>query len=82
MVTEGFRNGEMDYLQLLTTQRTYFQTGLTYVNAQTQLWLSVVSIEGLVLSGGLNEPDSGTATINQPDDNSTFPLGLFPMMQP
>lgn len=82
LVTEGFRNGEMDYLQLLTTQRTYFQTGLTYVNAQTQLWLSVVSIEGLVLTGGLNEPDSGSAPINQPDDNTTFPLGLFPMMQP
>ncbi len=82
LVTEGFKSGELDYLQLLTTQRTYFQTGLTYVKAQTNLWLSVVSIEGLVLSGGLNEPGSGEGAIDAPDINSTYPLGLFPMMQP
>ena len=82
LVTEGYKSGELDYLQLVTTQRTYFQTGLTYVNAQTNLWLSVVAIEGLVLSGGLNEPGSSEGAIDAPDINSTYPLGLFPMMQP
>jgi outer membrane protein, heavy metal efflux system len=44
--------------------------------------LSVVAIEGLVLSGGLNEPGSGEGMIDAPDINSTYPIGLFPMIQP
>lgn len=56
LVQEGYRHGEFGYLELLTTQRTYFQANLAYVNALRDLWINHTRIEGLLLQGGLESP--------------------------
>lgn len=56
LVTEGYRLGEYDYLQLLTAQRTFFDVSLKSLENLKQLWVRSVEIEGLLLTGGLGSP--------------------------
>lgn len=58
LTTEGYEAGEFSYLQLLTVQRTYFQTNLSYLDALGRMWTASREIEGLLLSGSL-EVSSG-----------------------
>ena len=57
LVTNGYRQGEIGYLLLLTSQRTFFQTNLAYLESLGQLRESTVEIDGLLLTGSL---DGGT----------------------
>lgn len=57
MVTNGYRQGEFGYLMLLTSQRTYFQTNLAYLESLRELRQSTVAIEGLLLTGSLENRD-------------------------
>jgi len=56
LVREAYRQGEFDYLKLLTAQRTFFRVNLAYVDALRDLWLSSTRIEGMLLGGGLEAP--------------------------
>ncbi len=54
-----FKAGEIDFLQVLTIRRTYFDSMLEYLNARTQLAQANANIEELLLSGSLtNATDS------------------------
>jgi cobalt-zinc-cadmium efflux system outer membrane protein len=53
LVNEAYHQGEYGYLILLTTQRTYFQTNLAYLDALRQLRESTVEIDGFLLRGSL-----------------------------
>lgn len=53
LVNKGYREGEIDFLQLLTAQRTYSQINLTYLQQLKQLWRQHVEIQGMLLSGSL-----------------------------
>lgn len=54
-----FKAGEIDFLQVLTIRRTYFDAMLEYLNSQTQLAQASANIEELLLSGSLsNATDS------------------------
>lgn len=53
LTTEGYRAGEFNFLQLLTVQRTFFQTHLAYLDALRQMWSASQQIEGLLLSESL-----------------------------
>jgi cobalt-zinc-cadmium efflux system outer membrane protein len=53
LVTTGYQQGETDFLQLLTAQRTYSQINLTYLAQLQQLWRQNVEIKGMLLSGSL-----------------------------
>lgn len=55
LVVEGYQAGQLDFLDLLTTQRTYFQTALTRLDALEQLSLSARQIHGLLLTGSLED---------------------------
>jgi cobalt-zinc-cadmium efflux system outer membrane protein len=55
LVEQGYRQGEFDYLKLLTAQRTYFQVNLAYLESLLEAQTKAVQIEGLLLSGGLGE---------------------------
>ena len=52
----GYQQGEFGYLELLTVQRTYFETHLAFVDAVREARVSRVRIEGLLLTGGLESP--------------------------
>jgi len=53
LVRKGLQQGEFDYLTLLTAQRTYFRVNLAYLESLLQYRCGRVSIEGLLLGGGL-----------------------------
>ena len=53
LVGAGYREGEFDYLSLLTAQRTFFGANLEYLDALQELWSSSVELDGLMLTGGL-----------------------------
>lgn len=55
LVTQGYEQGEFNFLTLLTAQRTYFQTNLSYLNAVAELRARAVEIEGLLLTGSLGD---------------------------
>lgn len=55
-LTRGvYTAGETSYVSLLTAQRTYAQTHLSYLEALRGLRTSEAEIEGLLLSGSLNQ---------------------------
>jgi cobalt-zinc-cadmium efflux system outer membrane protein len=49
----GYTAGEFTYLDLLTAQRAYSQTNLTYIEALGELWAAMLEIEGLLLKDSL-----------------------------
>jgi cobalt-zinc-cadmium efflux system outer membrane protein len=49
----GYQAGEINYLDLITAQRTYSQTHLAYIESLGELWAAVVEIDGLLLKGSL-----------------------------
>jgi len=53
IATKGYRQGEFSYLTLLTAQRTYFQTNLSYLESLRVLRESSVTIEGFLLRDSL-----------------------------
>ncbi len=54
-----FKAGEIDFLQVLTIRRTYFDSMVEYLNSRTQLAQANANIEELLLSGSLdNATDS------------------------
>jgi cobalt-zinc-cadmium efflux system outer membrane protein len=56
LVSRGYEQGEVAYLDFLTAQRTYVQSNLDYLEALSQLWLSIQRIEGLLLDESLDSP--------------------------
>ena len=54
LVGVGYREGEFDYLSLLTAQRTFFAANLEYLAALQELWTRSVELDGLMLTGALD----------------------------
>ncbi len=50
--------GELNYIELLTAQRTYTQSNKEYIQALSKLWENIVLIDGLLLVDGLASPVS------------------------
>jgi cobalt-zinc-cadmium efflux system outer membrane protein len=58
LANQGYRQGEYNYLYLLTAQRTYFQTNLIYLDALRELRAASTAIEGNLLSDSLQTGDA------------------------
>lgn len=70
-LAEGaYRAGEQDFIQLLVTRRTYFDTNLAYIAAKAQLATAQAQIDGYLLTGALS------AVINNSGDDSLRGLTL------
>ena len=64
LVEAAYAAGEFDFLQVLVARRTYFDSSLAYLTAQSELAQAASLVDGLVLTGGLEstrdtEFDSG-----------------------
>lgn len=60
LTEEGYEQGEFDFLRVLTARRTYYETNLRYVTALISFRKADVVLDGLLLTGGLNDvPDIG-----------------------
>lgn len=56
LVREGYRQGQLSYLQLLTAQRAYFQANVGYYQTILTAQTAKVQIDGLLLQNGLQAP--------------------------
>lgn len=61
LTTEGYKLGRLDALRVLAARQAYAQARLGYIDALTELHKTLVQIEGLQLTGGLNPTEIGTA---------------------
>ncbi|GIX05086.1 MAG: divalent cation transporter [Planctomycetaceae bacterium] len=52
---EAYAAGEFGFLQVLVARRTYFESNLEYVIAQSNLAQAEAYLQGLALSGGLSD---------------------------
>ncbi len=55
LVQQAYEAREAPYIDLLTTQRTFLQASLSYVNAIEDLWTNEQLIAGMLLSGSLQQ---------------------------
>jgi outer membrane protein, heavy metal efflux system len=60
LATKGYQQGEYNYLYLLTAQRTYFNTNLTYLDSLRDLRHAAAAIEGNLLEGSLQTSSAGS----------------------
>lgn len=60
LTREAYKAGEVDYIRLLTAQRTYTETYRDYVAALGLAWREAVHLNGLLLSDGLAAHESVT----------------------
>jgi cobalt-zinc-cadmium efflux system outer membrane protein len=51
----AYQAGEFDFIRVLTARRQYFEANLQYINALAEYSVADAVIEGLLLSGGLDE---------------------------
>jgi cobalt-zinc-cadmium efflux system outer membrane protein len=65
LTNSGYRQGEFSYLMLLTAQRTFFQTNLTYLDALRELRASTTAIEGNLLSDSLQAGEASDRDLSQ-----------------
>jgi cobalt-zinc-cadmium efflux system outer membrane protein len=66
LTTQGYQAGRLDFLHVLNARQTYFQTRMARIDALTELHKTVVEIQGLQLTGGLNPTEVGTALQTTP----------------
>jgi cobalt-zinc-cadmium efflux system outer membrane protein len=60
---KAYAAGEFGFLQVLTARRTYFDASLLLIDARRDLSQAAALIDGLLLSGGLND------TVDTPEDD-------------
>ncbi|MEX2288479.1 MAG: TolC family protein [Planctomycetaceae bacterium] len=51
--------GQFSYIQVLTVQRAYTEANQEYVQSLRDMWQSAASLQGLLLTDGLANPNSG-----------------------
>ena len=59
LVTAGYEKGQVQYLTLLTAQRTYWQVNLSYLDSLNELRTATSLIKGQLLSNSLTERKAG-----------------------
>jgi cobalt-zinc-cadmium efflux system outer membrane protein len=62
LIRNAYQQGEIGYIGLLTSQRTYSSAQLSYLEALRQLHTNRVAIEGLLLGGGLRQESQPLST--------------------
>jgi cobalt-zinc-cadmium efflux system outer membrane protein len=55
LVKASYEAGEVGYLNMLTAQRTFFQTNLAYLDSLRELWSAIWDIEGLLVATNRGE---------------------------
>jgi len=63
LTEQGYAAGEFGFLQALTARRVFFEASLELINARRDLAQSAATIDGLLLSGGLD------STVDTPEDD-------------
>lgn len=77
LTRQAYTAGETNYTTLLTAQRTYSETQLNYLQALGALRLAETQIDGLLLSGSLENSPPAAAS-EPPSVSAAPPLLLMP----
>jgi len=77
LTTQAYTQGQFDFPRVLAARQTYFQTNMAAIDAMTELHKVVVEIDGLLLTGGLNPTEVGTALQGQPGMGATGIRGVL-----
>ncbi|RCS52707.1 TolC family protein [Bremerella cremea] len=56
LAEQAYEAGEFSFIQVLIVRRTYFDTNLQYIESLGELAKAHAQIDGLLLTGGLDEP--------------------------
>lgn len=75
LVADGYRQGELNYLLLLTSQRSYFANNLAYLEAVREMWEASIRIDGLLLDDSLQS--LGGETESTSPRNAQLPVLPF-----
>lgn len=75
LTRQAYEAGELNFLNLLTAQRTYFRANLSYARALCDMWAASSEIEGLLLTNSL-EWGGRSGQAEQPVLDSDSNLGL------
>jgi outer membrane protein TolC len=70
-----YEAGELNYVGLLTVQRTFSQTHLSYLDALRSLRVAEVEIEGLLLRGSLQYRLPGSGSRDPGSGERSMPIG-------
>jgi cobalt-zinc-cadmium efflux system outer membrane protein len=54
LIRAGYQAEEFGVIDLITAQRTFFQTNLAYLDSLRELWLAAIEIEGQLLGNSLS----------------------------
>jgi len=65
LTNSGYKQGEYSYLAVLTAQRTFFQTNLTYLDGLRELRASATAIEGNLLSDSLQAGEASDRDLSR-----------------
>ena len=57
LVVKGYEKGDLNFLAMLTAQRTYFETNLSYIEALRESWRTQLQMDGLLLESSLQQAD-------------------------
>jgi outer membrane protein, heavy metal efflux system len=76
LVGSAYEGGHVDYLSVLTTQRTFFRTNLAYLEALRELWECSITIDGLLLTDSLQAGGTMPTLSKAP----AMPLPISPFM--
>jgi outer membrane protein, heavy metal efflux system len=71
LTTQAYKQGQFDFPRVLAARQTYFQTNTAYIDGLTELHKVAIEIGGLLLTGGLNPTEIGTALQGQPGAATT-----------
>ena len=74
---EKYHQGAAAYPQVLIAQRTFFRLQAAYVTALESAWTSANTLQGLLLTDGLDQP-SAPGTIDQPIREINLPVTETP----
>jgi cobalt-zinc-cadmium efflux system outer membrane protein len=69
---EKYREGAAAYPQFLIAQRTFFELQTSYISALENVWMSSVTLQGLLLTGSLDAP-AGPDMHNTPLEELNMP---------
>ncbi|MCA9072298.1 MAG: TolC family protein, partial [Planctomycetaceae bacterium] len=78
LTTKGYQAGEIDFLRVLTAQRTYVENQVDYIAALAELQSAQVQIDGLLITGGLKNPSQ---LLSQPGSNRN-PVSIRDLTRP
>lgn len=72
LIRQGYEGGEFNVLRLVTAQQTYADSLREYVQAQTDLQQALAVLDGVLLTGGLEQPTAPQG-VDTPDSLTEIP---------